>query len=113
MAVRSTRAARFLAGCLFALFLASAPFTAVYAGGYDDDRYQESDRGYHGEQPYRYERRSETRALRDEDEPYVFATTRMVNDWDVPAAMKVPLFPPAVIIDLVFLPAELVADAVR
>ncbi len=53
----------------------------------------------------RYEERHH-RAYNDE---YIFATTRMVGEWDVSPAMKVPLFPPAVVIDLVFLPAEMIA----
>ena len=74
----------------------------AYAGRYYDDA---------DDRPYRYERRTET-TVRD-DEPYVFSTTRMVSDWDVPAAIKVPLLPPAFVVDIVFLPAEAIADAVR
>ncbi len=59
----------------------------------------------------RYDTRSERRAERSRsyDDRYIFSTTRMVNDWDVNPAIKVPLFPPAIVIDLVFLPAEVVA----
>jgi hypothetical protein len=80
-----------LAALALALALAAAP---RIARAYDD--------GYgRGE---RYEQRE--RSFNDE---YIFSTTRMVADWDAPPAIKVPLFPPAVVIDLVFLPAEVIA----
>ena len=53
----------------------------------------------------RYEARHE-RTYNDE---YIFATTKMVSNMDVDAAIKVPLFPPAIVIDLAFLPAEVIA----
>ena len=75
-----------------ALVLIAGPRSArAYGGDYDGrGQYQErQSRGY--------------------DDQYIFATTRMVGDWDVEPAIKVPLFPPAVVIDLVFLPAEMIA----
>ena len=53
--------------------------------------------------------RYEQRQRRSYNDEYIFATTRMVSQWDVEPAIKVPLFPPAMIIDLVFLPAEMIA----
>ncbi len=53
--------------------------------------------------------RYEERRPRSYNDEYIFATTRMVSEWDVAPAIKVPLFPPAVVIDLVFLPAEMIA----
>ena len=60
------------------------------------------DRDYDGGGQYQQRRHS----YNDE---YIFATTKMIGEWDVEPAIKVPLFPPAVIIDLVFLPAEMIA----
>jgi hypothetical protein len=40
---------------------------------------------------------------------YIFATTRLVNEWDAHEAFKVPLIPVALVVDLVFLPAEALA----
>ena len=82
------------AAAALALFLTIAP-TAARA--YDDpyatrstDRYEHHERGSYNDE-------------------YIFATTKMVADWDVNPAVKVPVFPPAVIIDVVFLPAEVIA----
>ncbi len=58
------------------------------------------------ERSERYERRP-----RHYNDEYIFATTRMISDLDVEPALKVPLFPPAIVIDLVFLPAEIIAGA--
>jgi hypothetical protein len=74
------------------LLAGSARIASAYGGDYDNPppRYQEHHaRGYNDE--------------------YIFATTKMVSEWDVEPALKVPLFPPAVVIDLVFLPAEMIA----
>jgi hypothetical protein len=54
----------------------------------------------------RYERHERRSSYNDE---YIFSTTKMVADWDLDPALKVPLFPPAVVIDVVFLPAEVIA----
>ena len=43
---------------------------------------------------------------------YVFATTRGVNDLDVHPAVRLTLLPVAVVIDVIFLPFALLADAV-
>jgi len=43
---------------------------------------------------------------------YVFATTRGVNDLDVHPAIRLTLLPVAVVIDVIFLPFALLADAV-
>jgi hypothetical protein len=103
MAQRSSRMVQLVVGCLLVFGLGVAP---AAAGGRYDDRYDEpSDRAY------RYEHRTETSARADD--PYVFSTTRMINDWDAPAAIKVPLLPAAFVVDVVFLPAEVIADAVR
>ena len=65
-----------------------ARMASAYSDDYDGrGRYDQPRRGYNDE--------------------YIFATTRMVSQWDVEPAIKVPLFPPAVVIDLVFLPAEM------
>jgi hypothetical protein len=53
--------------------------------------------------------RYQERRSRSYNDEYIFATTKMIGEWDVEPAIKVPLFPPAVIIDLVFLPAEMIA----
>ena len=81
------------AAAVLALLLTIAP---TRARAYDDpyatrstERYEHHERGYNDE--------------------YIFSTTKMVADWDVDAAVKVPFFPPAVIIDVVFLPAEVIA----
>ncbi len=50
-----------------------------------------------------------SRGFNDE---YVFAATRSVNRMDVNPALKVPLFPLTVAVDLVFLPFALIAGAV-
>ena len=76
-----------------ALVLVAGPRSArAYGGDYDGRGGQ-----YQERQPRSY------------NDEYIFATTRMVGDWDVEPAIKVPLFPPAVVIDLVFLPAEMIA----
>jgi hypothetical protein len=76
-----------------ALVLVAGPRSArAYSGDYDGRGGQ-----YQERQPRGY------------NDQYIFATTRMVSEWDVEPAIKVPLFPPAVIIDLVFLPAEMIA----
>lgn len=80
-------------GLALALVLVVGPRLArAYEGGYDTrgERYEE-------------------RRPRSYNDEYIFSTTRMVNDWDVNPAVKVPLFPPAIVIDLVFLPAEVIA----
>ena len=61
--------------------------------------------------PYdtRSERYYEQRHERRYNDEYIFATTKMVNSMDVDPAFRVPLIPPAVVIDLVFLPAEVIA----
>jgi hypothetical protein len=53
--------------------------------------------------------RYEERHPRNYNDEYIFSTTRMVSEMDVHPALKVPLFPPAIVIDLVFLPAEVIA----
>ena len=73
------------------LLAGGARIASAYGGDYDN--------------PGRYDQRR-PRSYNDE---YIFATTKMVSDWDVEPAIKVPLFPPAVVIDLVFLPAEMIA----
>jgi len=75
------------------LLAGGARIAAAYGGDYDNPN------------PPRYDERR-PRSYNDE---YIFATTRMVSEWDVEPAIKVPLFPPAVVIDLVFLPAEMIA----
>ncbi|HEV7730645.1 MAG TPA: hypothetical protein VGR62_00720 [Candidatus Binatia bacterium] len=52
---------------------------------------------------------ADARGFNDE---YVFAATRGVNHMDVNPALKVPLFPLTVAVDLVFLPFALIAGAV-
>lgn len=71
------------------------------ASAYDDDGY-----GRPIESHYEARRGERSRGFNDD---YIFATTRMVSDMDVNPAFKVPLFPPAIVIDLVFLPAEVIA----
>src|SRR4051812_29134773 len=90
-----------LAGCALACAMAAPAAAAQY---YDDG-------GYHPGPAYRYEHHETTRRVADDS--YVFSTVRMVDEWDAPAAIKVPLLPPAAVIDIVFLPAEIIADAVR
>jgi len=87
---------RMIAALVLALTVAvaAAPRTAR---AYEDDRYNYT--------PPRYQ---DTRGRGYNDE-YIFATTRMVSEWEVHPAVKVPLFPPAVVIDIVFLPAEVIA----
>lgn len=46
-----------------------------------------------------------------EHESYVFATTRGVNELDVHPALKVPLLPVAVVLDILFFPFAWLADA--
>jgi len=41
---------------------------------------------------------------------YVFATTRALNEMDIHPALKVPILPVAVVLDVVFLPFALIAD---
>jgi len=53
--------------------------------------------------------RYEERHPRNYNNEYIFSTTRMVSEMDVHPALKVPLFPPAIVIDVVFLPAEIIA----
>lgn len=79
-------------GLALALAVVAGP-RAVHA----DDRYDTRGERYEERRPRGY------------DDQYIFATTRMVSDWDVNPAVKVPLFPPAIVIDLVFLPAEVIA----
>lgn len=45
-----------------------------------------------------------------EHDSYVFATTRGVNDLDVHPALKVPLLPVAVVLDIIFFPFAWLAD---
>jgi hypothetical protein len=88
-----------LAGLTLALVLAVAPRPA---SAYDDgDAY-----GAPIESHYEARRVERSRGYNDS---YIFATTRMVNEMDVDPAFKVPLFPPAIVVDLVFLPAEVIA----
>ena len=79
-------------GLALAVVLAVGPRAARASDGYDT----------------RSERYEERRARSYNDE-YIFSTTRMVSEMDVHPAIKVPLFPPAIVIDLVFLPAEVIA----
>lgn len=44
---------------------------------------------------------------------YVFATTRGLNEVDVHPALKLPAWPLAFVIDLVFLPFAALADAMN
>ena len=88
-----------MAGLTLALVLAVAPRGAH---AYDDRD------GYGRPVESHYEARRVERS-RDYNDDYIFATTRMVSDMDVNPAFKVPLFPPAIVIDLVFLPAEVIA----
>jgi len=46
------------------------------------------------------------------DDRYVFATTRSVRQMDVHPAVRLTILPVAVILDVVFLPFALLADAV-
>ena len=85
------------AGLTAAALVVSALALPYHAAAYDD-RYDD-----------RYETRPAPRDRNSYNDEYIFATTRMVNDWDAPAGVKVPLFPPAIVIDLVFLPAEVIA----
>ena len=50
---------------------------------------------------------------RDADDRYVLAATRGVSDMDVHPALKVPLLPVALILDFLFFPFALLADATR
>ena len=103
--MRRSRTTRlFLAGILMLAMAAPLAAHAAAGGYYEDDGYDDA---------YRYERRETTVRRESVDEPYAFSTTRMVNDWDAPAAVKVPVLPVAFVVDVVFLPAELIADAVR
>ena len=45
------------------------------------------------------------------DDRYVFATTRGLNEIDMHPAFKIPAWPAAFIIDMVFLPFAVIADA--
>ena len=93
-----TRVKTLLVAGILALAAAAPAAAAQY---YDDGNYDRA---------YRYERHETHRVA---DDSYLFSTVRMVNEWDAPAAIKVPLLPPAAVIDIVFLPAEIIADAVR
>ncbi len=55
------------------------------------------DRAERGERDVRY------------NSEYIFATTRGVTDMHVPAALKVPLVPVTLVIDVALLPFEVVA----
>ena len=46
------------------------------------------------------------------NDSYTFATTRGVNQMDVHPALRLTILPVAVVVDLVFLPFALLADAV-
>ena len=48
---------------------------------------------------------------RQDDGRYVFATTRGLNELDMHPAFKLPVWPVAFILDLVFLPFAALADA--
>jgi hypothetical protein len=86
-----TRHAAAIVALALALVTLGAPRLArAYDSGYRDDRYEQRHRG-------------------DYNDEYIFATTRMVSELDVHPAFKVPLFPPAIVIDVVFLPAEVIA----
>ena len=82
---------------LLGLLLIAAVVAPRIVRAYDDP--------YYGSQHERYEERR-SRSYNDE---YIFATTKMVTNMDVDPAFKVPLFPAAIVVDLVFLPAELIA----
>jgi len=47
-----------------------------------------------------------------QDDSYVFATTRSVREMDVHPAVRLTILPVALVLDLVFLPFALLADAV-
>ena len=82
---------------LLALALvATAPAPSAYADHADDRGYDDRDR-------YEDRRRS------GYNSEYLFAATRGVTDMDVSPALKVPLIPLTLVLDLVALPFEAVA----
>ena len=88
---------RLLTVPLLALALATAvPTVSAWADRYDDDRYD--DRA-------RYEERHRSGYNSD----YMFAATRSVTDMDVSPALKVPLIPITIVMDLAALPFEALA----
>ena len=88
---KSKRMAAAVALAAVLMLAGGARIASAYGGDYDNQG--------------RYDDRRHS-SYNDE---YIFATTKMVSEWDVEPAIKVPLFPPAVVIDLVFLPAEMIA----
>ena len=77
-----------VAAPLLALALiATAPAPSAYA---DHDRYQDRQRSNYNSE-------------------YIFAATRGVTDMDMAPALKVPLIPLTLVLDLVALPFEVVA----
>jgi len=89
---KSKRMAAIVALAAALMLAGGARIASAYGGDYDNQG--------------RYDDRRPHSSYNDE---YIFATTKMISEWDVEPAIKVPLFPPAVVIDLVFLPAEMIA----
>ena len=88
---------RLVAVPLLALALVTtAPAPSVHADRSDDRGYDDRDR-------YEDRRRS------GYNSEYLFAATRGVTDMDVSPALKVPLIPLTLVLDLVALPFEAVA----
>ena len=86
---------RLVAVPLLALALATAaPIPRAHADRYDD----------HSE-----EHRHDGRRQNGYNSEYIFAATRAVTDMDVSPALKVPLIPVTLVLDLVALPFEVVA----
>jgi hypothetical protein len=79
------------------------PAHATHEDGYPHDEY--------GRPPDDYGYRHDDRRHRHDDDRYVFATTRGLNAIDMHPAFKIPAWPAAFIIDLVFLPFAVIADA--
>jgi len=88
---KSKRMAAIVALAAALMLAGGARIASAYGGGYDNQG------------------RYDDRHPRSYNDEYIFATTKMISEWDVEPAIKVPLFPPAVVIDLVFLPAEMIA----
>jgi len=57
--------------------------------------------------------RHEDRYYYHDRDSYVFATTRGLNDLDIHPALKLPVWPLAFVLDLVFLPFAALADAMN
>jgi hypothetical protein len=81
--------------------LALALVTTAPAPSADADR--SDDRGYDDRDRYEDRHRSSYNS------EYLFAATRAVTDMDVSPALKVPLIPLTLVLDLVALPFEAVA----